>query len=130
MTRSGELVADRWSAGIRKQGIAIRDRVFLLRQHKDRGLVAAGRTVSEIYEDEHWDGSGTTTTYVNVEWDTWLGESEQLEIDVLKLELAGINWDRLQGSGVMVPTDLESSLEELWANYLASHKRTQEQLPN
>jgi hypothetical protein len=53
-------------------GISIGDCAYLVRQRRGRGIVASGWFTSEIYPHEHWDGSGKTTTYANLELDVIL----------------------------------------------------------
>src|SRR4051794_40075692 len=62
--------AEPWSTGVRRSGIAPGDRAFLLRQRRDRGLIGAGRFTTEIYEDMHWDGSGRSAFFADVDFDT------------------------------------------------------------
>ena len=56
VTASGESWPGTWSVGVRKQGISLGDRALLLRQHRDRGIVASGEFTSEIREGPHWNG--------------------------------------------------------------------------
>ena len=55
---ASEPVAGAYSTGVRRQGIVAGDRAMLLRQRRDRGIVASGYFTTEIYDDEHWDGTG------------------------------------------------------------------------
>ncbi len=64
---AGHQHGDRWSAAIRKSGISRGDRAFLVRQHRERGLVASGTFTSEIYTGSHWDESERTTTYADID---------------------------------------------------------------
>jgi hypothetical protein len=66
LTESGQWVEGRWSVGIRKHGISRNDRAYLVRQHRDRGLVGIGGFTSGIYSDKHWDDSGRETTYADL----------------------------------------------------------------
>lgn len=116
-TASGGTEVGRWSVGIRKHGISIGDRAYLLRQSHERGIVASGQFVSEIYEDSHWDGSGRETTYADVEWTSIIDPEDRLPVEVLISEVPDVTWDRMQGSGVKVPPDAAVRLEELWAEY-------------
>jgi 5-methylcytosine-specific restriction protein A len=106
--------------GIRKHGIEPEDRAFLLRQHDTRGIVAAGTFTSEIYQDEHWDGSGRPTVYADVDFENILAPEDRLPVDVLRREVPDVPWDRLQGSGVQVPAESEGALEDLWDEHLGT----------
>jgi 5-methylcytosine-specific restriction protein A len=115
---AGGAPADRWSVGIRKHGIAPGDRAFMLRQSRDRGLVASGYFASEIYEDHHWDGSARFTTYADVRLDVILPIADRLPTEVLKAEVPAVPWDRLQGSGVAVVPPHDGILEQVWAAHV------------
>ena len=82
------------------------------------GLVASGHFTSEIYDDEHWDGSGRVTQYANVDFD-WIGTvDDRLPVDILIAQVPEVPWNRLQGSGVRVPDDAAERLEELWQTHI------------
>jgi hypothetical protein len=54
-TAAGALAPARWSFGTRREGANAGDRVFLLRQHVDRGIVASGHlTDGEVFEAPQW----------------------------------------------------------------------------
>lgn len=78
-TASGGTWPGTWSVGNRKYGIAVGDRALLIRQHRDRGIVASGRFTSEIYEDVHWNGEpDQTARYADVDFETWLPAEDAL----------------------------------------------------
>lgn len=118
-TASGRRVNGRWSVGGRRSGINLGDHAYLLRQHRDRGIVASGTFVSEVVWGAHWDGSGRLTTYADVEWDVVLGVDDGLPVEVLKSKVPAVNWDRLQGSGVMIPTGSERALSRTWSGHIS-----------
>src|SRR5262245_39201662 len=106
-TARGRVVHTNWSVA-RRGGIADGDRAFLLRQHDDRGIVAGGHFQSEagrpvVYEGVHWDGSGRDARYADVDWSVVVDPSDRLPIEILKARVPAVSWDRLQGSGVVVP---------------------------
>ncbi|GAA3945364.1 HNH endonuclease [Actinoplanes auranticolor] len=111
---AGQSQLRRWSVALRKSGIAIGDRAFLVRQRRQRGIVASGHFSHTIYEDKHWDGSGRLTTYADIEFDQVLALNDRLPVEVLKNKVPAITWDRLQGSGVSVAQPHDQELEELW----------------
>lgn len=82
-TASGLRVNDRWSVGVRRGGIEVGDRAFLLRQHRDRGIVASGLFTSTVYFAPHWDGTGRDAPYADVEWDTVVDPDARLPTDTL-----------------------------------------------
>ena len=117
-TARGETVAANWSMGSRRYGVEAGDRVFLLRQHSDRGIVASGTFTSEIFWAEHWDGSGRLITYADMEWDTVVDPADRLPVEALIENVPEVYWQRIQGSGVMVPEPADDDLESLWADHL------------
>lgn len=115
---SGEY-ANRWSVGLRKSGIAVGDRAFLVRQRHERGIVASGRFHSEVYPDAHWDESGRQTTYADIIFEVLLPVPERLDINALKARVPAVAWDRLQGSGVALTAPNDTLLEQLWQEHVA-----------
>src|SRR5262245_50754507 len=102
---------ERWPS---ETSISPGDRAYLVRQHRDRGLVGSGEFTSEIYEDDHWDGSGRETTYADLAWDLLLPVEDRISVEVLKAEVRDVRWDRLQGSGVLISDHSERELDRLW----------------
>ena len=121
-TARGDRVPDQWSVGARKRGIVSGDRAILLRQHDRRGVVASGFFTSSIFVDRHWDDSERVTTYARLEWDVVLDPTDRLSIEVLKAAVPGVAWDRLQGSGVLVPHASALRLEDLWAGHVGEQE--------
>lgn len=118
-----------WSTGSRKSGMTPGDTALLLRQHRDRGIVAGGSVTSEIYEGRHYNHPGETAHYVDVRWSAWLPVDDRLPIEILKSELPMVIWDRLQGSGVRVPSPSDRALHELWMLHVESLGRAAEEVP-
>lgn len=119
-TGSGRVVPGRWSVGSRKSGIEPGDRAFLFQQASDRGMMASASFTSRIYQSEHWDGTGRPANYADLEWDTVLDDSDRLPVETLKESIPTYDWDRLQGSGVIVPDTISEGLGKLWRTHLAS----------
>jgi 5-methylcytosine-specific restriction enzyme A len=118
-TAREQTVLEDWSTGVRRGGIVGGDRAFLLRQHRDRGLVASGEFTSRVFQGPHWDGSGREANYADVGWDTWLSEGDRLPVEELQSQIPEMVWDRIQGSGVQLPPDAARRIEELWEAHLA-----------
>jgi len=116
-TALGQRVTRQWSAAARKGGIYPGDRAFMLRQRRDRGIVASGRFTSEVYPAAHWDGSERTTMYAGVEWETVLAPEDRLPVEALKQVIPSEHWDRFQASGVAVHSAAED-LEALWESHV------------
>jgi 5-methylcytosine-specific restriction protein A len=128
-TAAGHLTKDAWSVGNRLGGINLGDRAFLLRQHRDRGIVASGEFTSEVYQDRHWDASDRDANYADVQWDNLLDLEDRLPIEELKRRVSRVSWDRLQASGVQIREDAATSVEELWEAHLKTVGRQTTWLP-
>ncbi len=126
---SGEVVVEQWSTG-NNQSIQPGDRVFLLRQAIDRGIIGAGYTTSEVYLGPHWDRSDKQSRYVHVDWETILRVQDVLTNEALDHANLGVNWNRIQASGISVPADSVEILEQLWRDHLAALDRSVDRLPN
>lgn len=108
-TAQGEIVREQWSTGNRKSGIEIGDDLILFRQISDRGIVGLGTAVSQIWQGDHWDGSGDVANFVDVDWKDWLHIDERIRIDELRELAPSTQWDNLQASGIQIePGDAEA----------------------
>jgi 5-methylcytosine-specific restriction protein A len=114
-TAQGLQVPGRWATGVRTGGIVPGDRAFLLQQGPRRGMVASGLFTSEVFQEPHWDGvPGKVANYAYVSWDKVLPDEQMLSVEEIKAHVPGLNWDRIQGSGVLLPEPGASRLGELW----------------
>jgi hypothetical protein len=115
-TEAGRVVHRRWSTGSRRSGISHGDLAVLFQQgDKERGLVAYGRFASEIYQDEHWDGTGRDANYADLEWEVVLPAGDMIPVDEVKRVVTTVNWDVILGSGIVVPPPDDAALEALWS---------------
>ena len=119
---------DRWSTGGTKSGIYDGELVFLLRQGKrGRGIVGCGRAVDVygdsgddvelIYTDAHWDGSGATANYVDVEWDRLVVPEDSLPTDELQERFPEQNWTPM-ASGTRIRPELVEDLAAAWSAHV------------
>ncbi len=114
-TANGEAVAGRWSTGVRTSGIGPGDTAVLLRQGRGaRGLIGHGTFVSDVYQDEHWDGSGRDANYADVEWDVLLSDEDLVPLADVAAAVTTVNWNNIQGSGIVVPAPGDVALDRLW----------------
>ena len=128
-SQSGEVVVESWSTG-NNRSIQPGDRVFLLRQSSERGLIGAGYSTSEVYTGPHWDGSDKEARYAYVDFETILPVEDVLRIKELESAKLGINWNRIQASGISVPADSLPDLETIWLEHLTRLGRALETLPS
>ena len=108
-------VVTNWTVATR--GIVKGDQAFLLRQGRDRGIVASGAIRSAPYPEAHWDGSGRTAEYVDVEFDVILDVDERLPIEILEAQAPSVHWSPQQ-SGTKVPARAEDELDAIWQSHL------------
>jgi hypothetical protein len=119
ITEAGHLAPGRWSVGSRRGGINEGDRVFLLRQGTDRGMVASGRIAKgAVFEEAHWEDVSKTARYVEVEWDRALPTNDRLSIEELLLRVPGHHWNSIFSSGQQMNLESEAALEEAWADHV------------
>ncbi len=120
-TKKGRLLASRWSCG-RTKSILPGDRVFLLRQHTQRGIIGSGYATSKVFEDEHWDPSGKSRTalYVEYQSDTLLPVDQRLPMDQLEVANLGVHWNNLMASGISVAEEQSLRLQRLWEQHLVN----------
>ncbi|MEV6344861.1 hypothetical protein [Actinoplanes sp. NPDC051851] len=119
VTQAGDTIEGRWSVGSRRGGMARGDRVFLLRQVRERGIVGSGRlTTGDVVEDAHWDESDRTAHYVDIVWDTIVDIADRVTIEELLEAVPGHNWNYVLGSGQKVSSPADEELEELWWHHV------------
>ncbi len=120
-TARGEAFHSRWSTGSRHQGIDVGDRAYLVRQGRsDRGLVAVGYFTSEISSGEHWDGTGRTAPFAEIDFERVLAPADVLPISTLVASSHEVKWNSLRGGGVEVSPQGESEVEGLWSSHVAT----------
>lgn len=114
-TAAGGTAPGRWSMGSRRGGTAADDRVFLLRQENNRGIVASGRlTDGEIFQAPHYADPNRTARYSYVTWDTVLPIADRLPFDNLRAAVPDHPWNTIYGSGQQLKPPSDEQLEALW----------------
>jgi 5-methylcytosine-specific restriction protein A len=113
----GETYEIDWSSGNTKK-IRAGDRLFMLRQNSDRGIIAAGRASSDCFQGKHWDESGRDANYVKFRVEQILPVSERLPIEQLLSETS-FTWNEMPASGMSIPTNDAERLEQLWIEHLS-----------
>ena len=124
-TAAGRRVAGRWTFGSRRGGTAPGDRVFLLRQRADRGIVASGTLADGvIFGAAHWQGQpGRSTYYAEVLWDRVLPVADRLPFEELLHAVPGHDWLHIYGSGQQVRPPADAALHRCWTDHLADLRR-------
>ena len=122
-TATGKRVSGTWSTGSRSSGIQPGDHLFLLRQGKDRGIlahgIAHGNRKECIYQgDDFREGSTDLQNYVSLKWTRILSANDRLPIEDLKSAIPEVNWDRIQGSGQVIPYETFVEIDEFWNQHL------------
>lgn len=118
-TADGGFVRGQWSVGPRTGGIEPGDRVFMLRQGRDRrGIIASGTFTSRVFQDAHWDETRSNdANYALIDWDTLVDPEDVLPIERLKAELSEQHWEP-QASGTSIRQEVRRRLEQIWAGHL------------
>jgi hypothetical protein len=120
----GRVYSGEWSTGNRKGGIAPGDRALLVRQRRDRGIVASGSFPSgRIRRGPHWNISGKMANYAEVDFDIWLPAPDALTVAVLIGNVPEVPWHNLAASGEQVPEIAADRLEQLWQDHLRAIHR-------
>jgi 5-methylcytosine-specific restriction enzyme A len=119
VTRRGKLFPTGWSCGNTKS-IVSGDRVFLFRQHTQRGIISSGYATSDVYEGERWNPSLKRKKALRVDYksDTLLPVEQRLPVEELVTADLGVPWNNLMASGVSVPDEDARRLEKLWRRHL------------
>ncbi len=119
-TAAGRTVRGRWSFGSRRGGTSPGDRVFLLRQRAERGIVASGTLADGlIFPAEHWEGDPRRVThYADVLWDNVLPVADRLPIEDLLHDVPGHHWNTVFGSGQRIRPPADEVLEKRWSEHL------------
>lgn len=113
----------RWSVG-NSGRIQPGDRLFLIRLRQEpRGIVGSGWAKSAPYQAPHWDptraASGAMANYIDLAFDA-LYEQPRLPMQALSLApLNDYHWST-QMSGVGIPAEIATELEEAWANAIGN----------
>jgi hypothetical protein len=117
-SENGELPVFDWSTGNRRN-VEAGDRLFLVRQVRQRGIIASGYAVGPSYQGPHWDETREdVANYVKIRWDNILDPVDVLPIATLEAANLGVPWPFLLGSGVEVPSPSTERLENLWEQHL------------
>jgi 5-methylcytosine-specific restriction protein A len=120
-TTAGHRVRTSWTCGNNKS-IVRGDRVFLLRQKRDRGILSSGLVTRGSYKDEHWEperaAKGDKVLRVDYLSEALLPVASRLPIEELIEAKIDVPWHRILASGISVPEENEDRLASLWGRHL------------
>ena len=118
-TIRGEEVHITRSFGTRHGGAEPGDRVYLLRQGTDRGIVASGYLkTGDVTKGPHWKDPTKTAYWVDVTLEVVLDAADRLPIEQLLAGVEGHSWNSVYSSGQLVHADTAAVLDEKWAVHL------------
>lgn len=108
----------RWNVGRRSTGIDIGATAFVLQQGtRERGLIARGEVVSQIFSEPHFDGvSGHIAQCVEVLWHE-IADSPVVSTGELEIAFPRVHW-RPRQSGALVAPEFSDDLRGLWLEAL------------
>jgi 5-methylcytosine-specific restriction enzyme A len=128
-TRAGKKPKFDWTTGNRKN-VKTGDRIFLVRQSTDRGIIGSGHAISDSFESPHWDESrDDLANAIEIRWDAILDTSDVLPVSILESADLGVPWNNLMASGIQVPEESATRFERLWADHLDDLLQRQDSLP-
>lgn len=90
---------------------------------QNRGIFASGWFTSDVYQDEHWDGSGGSANYADIRWDVVIDPEAALPIERLQAEIPQVHWTP-QSSGMTIPPGDADSLDALWKAHVEPYRVT------
>lgn len=113
----------RWSCGNTKR-IRANDQIYLIRIGcKNKGLVAKGIAVSDVFNGLHWDsdmarkGKKVNRVFVRFESIVDLSNKPPLDLEILRNLFPDVCWTP-QASGITIPESICSQLNNLWTKHL------------
>lgn len=107
---------DQWSVGNSTKLVKPGDTAFLLRQNRERGIIARGTVTSEVFEELSWNvdlEEDATDNYVEVTWTSQVSIENRLPFEDLELKIPEVNWVRYS-SGTTVDARHHEALFDLW----------------
>ena len=118
-THNGSLVREPWATNTTQVKIGDTAYLMMLGNVVQRGIIAKGTIVSEIYETDHWKpekaAEGKKVKKVDIDWD-WLIDPENEEIllqSELKEKFPNQQWSP-QGTGIAIKNEYTEELLNLW----------------
>jgi len=102
----------RWSTGNRSSGILPGDHAILLRQGRERGIVAIGKFTSECFVEPHWDEENKDGNYAEIKWEHVAHIDDRIPTEELIELVPEVPWNSLFASGVQaLPEGARKTLE-------------------
>jgi len=98
-----DLEWSRWSTGNRSSGISPGDHAILLRQGRERGIVAVGKFTTECFVEPHWDDENKEANFAGVKWHSFVHIDDRIPTDELIELVPEVPWNSLFASGVQAP---------------------------
>jgi 5-methylcytosine-specific restriction protein A len=115
----------RWSCGVtRKMNPGDRGFLMKLGPEEPKGIIGAGRVVSQPYADKHYSDPNREAYYVEAEYDILINPYKDpiLTLETLKQgELSKQKWTP-EASGVSINPELAIELEAVWFDFLRTAK--------
>lgn len=134
-TAKGESVTGTWTCASKR--INPGDRLFLIRLGQEpRGVMASGWAQSAVKMGLHWEeelaSEGKKRPYIKYEFECLLDPRIDAPLAIKKLSsgrLRTVHWST-QSSGIRIPADAASELEDAWEQHTAKSKTHQAITPS
>ncbi len=108
--KGGWVVKHSWSTGRHRDGLQPGDCAVLLRQKRERGIVAIGTITSEIHQASSWKPGAVAANVVTVEWNHIAEIGDRLPIETLLERIPDAKWNNLYQSGRQFTGDIADDI--------------------
>jgi len=105
-----------WSTGNNRKTIKPDDVAFLLRQGRDRGIVAKGIITTDVFQEPTWEedvDEDALKNYAEVTWTSMVPIEKRLTIETLKTTFPNASWSPF-ASGTTVDPLIHEQLLAIW----------------
>ena len=108
---------DCWSTGSRASEIEVGDTGILLRQKRERGILAVGHFTGKWHRRPDWNESAGSIDYAGFEVSQAVSVADRLRTEILLEEVPEVSWNNLMSSGTRADQQGADRVMELWDSY-------------
>lgn len=121
VTQRGEPFSGSWTVSRRSLHLSRGDRLFLLRQRSERGLIASGWAAGQNPDEgaiSSWQNLRPNAQVVSVIWDGMVAPRDRLPTEELQQLAPQANWDGVARSGVALDIYTANAVNDAWRRHL------------